>query len=170
MQEESKKIAAQRLLRAQLKHFALNQSKVASALDETTSFVPSFKLHAKSNHGPKEEAHAVVGESTSAGEKDGTGEDVQWVDGYESLHAKDLDASEARARGEEDAEMEWELPEDYDDLSPDALAAMPAHIRKSLIEEARRRQRMESRAHYLPVAGNPALYSQTQLSNFLNSR
>ncbi len=94
------------------------------------------------------------------------------MDGYENLKEKSLEAASHTSSGQrgEDPEMEWALPEDCNDLSPEALTALPAHIRKSLIEEARRRQRMESRAHYLPVAGNPSLYSQTQLSNFLNSR
>lgn len=100
-------------------------------------------------------------------------DDVEWMDGYEHLKGKNLDANGHDPRedgGEGEDEMQWQLPEDCGDLSAEALAALPPHLRKSLIEEARRRQRMQSRAHYLPVAGNPALYSQTQLSNFLNSR
>jgi hypothetical protein len=95
---------------------------------------------------------------------DGAEAEVEWVDGYENMVAKELDA------GSDSEQDEWQLPADADDLSPDVLGSLPAHIRKSMIEDARRKLRNKSRAHYLPVAGNPALYSQTQLSNFLNSR
>ena len=126
-------------------------------------------------------------------------DDVVWEDGYENLHAKNMSDSDSeeysndlqhqhhrRARRggrnsssssssyrnnqQQDSELQWQLPENSEELSAEVLSSLPAHIRKSLIEEARRRQRTESRANYLPVAGNPALYSQTQLSNFLNSR
>lgn len=50
------------------------------------------------------------------------------------------------------------------------IASLPDHVKKQVIEAAKRRQRMRSRAQYMPVAGNPAMYSQTQLSNFLRSR
>ncbi|CAN0548580.1 unnamed protein product, partial [Ectocarpus sp. 12 AP-2014] len=49
------------------------------------------------------------------------------------------------------------------------IASLPDHVKKQVIEAAKRRQRMRSRAQYMPVAGNPAMYSQTQLSNFLRS-
>ncbi|CAN0408161.1 unnamed protein product, partial [Scytosiphon promiscuus] len=50
------------------------------------------------------------------------------------------------------------------------IASLPDHVKKQVIEAAKRRQRMRSRAQYMPVAGNPAMYSQTQLSNFLRSK
>lgn len=136
----------------------------------SASFVSTFKRPVPSTE-DRGEVVAEKGAGACAGTSADDDDEVQWVDGYEGLNAKDLNGSGGQTGGGgEEQEMEWQLPEDSDDLSPDALAALPAHIRKSLIEEARRRQRMESRAHYLPVAGNPALYSQTQLSNFLNSR
>jgi hypothetical protein len=101
-------------------------------------------------------------------------DDVEWQDGYENLKGKQLAGTEGDgAQGSSDAhgeEAEWLLPDNADDLSAEVLSSLPAHIRKSLVEDARRKQRTASRAHYLPVAGNPALYSQTQLSNFLSSR
>lgn len=160
----------------------MKQSKVSTAAHEGTeteqssTFVSSFKRSA----GQGSKAETSMSSSTfdlKAGANDGDvkdeTDDVEWVDGYENLKEKALDADGGEVRGEDgegEDEMQWQLPEDCGDLSAEALAALPSHLRKSLIEEARRKQRMQSRAHYLPVAGNPALYSQTQLSNFLNSR
>lgn len=92
-------------------------------------------------------------------------DDVQWTEGYEKLKAKPLDGSDESAE-EEDA---WNLPEDYSQLNAEVLSSLPAHIRKSIVEEARRKERARARAHYIPVAGNPLLYSQTQLANFLQT-
>lgn len=55
-------------------------------------------------------------------------------------------------------------------LALQVIASLPDHVKKQVIEAAKRRQRMRSRAQYMPVAGNPAMYSQTQLSNFLRSK
>lgn len=68
------------------------------------------------------------------------------------------------------ADISWELPEDSAGLDVDVLSSLPPHIRKSIIEDARRRERAKSRSNYLPAANNPAMYSQTQLSNFLRHR
>ncbi|CAM9837269.1 unnamed protein product [Scytosiphon promiscuus] len=65
---------------------------------------------------------------------------------------------------------EVELPERNEDIDPEVIASLPDHVKKQVIEAAKRRQRMRSRAQYMPVAGNPAMYSQTQLSNFLRSK
>lgn len=164
----------------------------ASVDDSSSKFVSSFKPGG--GQGALTASAAIVTTDTSAcaprlshppagaGSADTGGDsDVEWVDGYESLQSKSLvggsSSSSSSLRREQyqhqhqqEDQLQWQLPENSADLSPEVLAALPAHIRKSLVEEARRRQRMESRAHYLPVAGNPALYSQTQLSNFLNSR
>ena len=183
-------------MRAQLKQYAGEQSKATFSVKATgdinSKFVSSFKPGGgQSAQKVQIECDGAIGaaeEGSAAQFPDGTGasnaegDDVEWVDGYESLRSKTVGGSAAdngssstnynnRREGvDDDDELQWELPENSGDLSPEVLAALPAHIRKSLIEEARRRQRMASRAHYLPVAGNPALYSQTQLSNFLSSR
>ena len=80
---------------------------------------------------------------------------------------KEID--ESTKKDEEDA-INWYIPENSDDLDFDALSSLPSHLRKDLIEEARKKERMKSRASYLPVAGDPTLYSQAQLANFLNTR
>lgn len=163
-------------MRARLKEFALKQSKGASSAlcegaetDTSGTFVASFKRSAGQVSKEETSASSARRLDNDVVETD----DVEWMDGYENLKGKDLDTEGNEARGEDgdgEDEMQWQLPEDCAELSAEALAALPPHLRKSLIEEARRRHRMQSRAHYLPVAGNPALYSQTQLSNFLNSR
>jgi hypothetical protein len=66
--------------------------------------------------------------------------------------------------------MLWNVPEDSEQLSIEVLSSLPVKMRKRIIEEARRKERMKSRASYLPVADNPSLYSQTQLANFLSTR
>jgi hypothetical protein len=92
--------------------------------------------------------------------------DIAWTDGYEKLKAKHLD-DEEQSNSDKD---NWHLPEDYSDLSAEVLSSLPAHIRKSIVEEARRKERARARSNYIPVAENPALYSQTQLANFLQTR
>lgn len=135
-------------------------------------YVASFKRKSSSSSKAGMDLSDTIGEVSEVVPVAEEDSEVLWVDGYENLAAgKALDSdANANAGGRRDDEEEWLLPENVDDLSPEVLASLPAHIRKSLIEDARRRQRNTSRAHYLPVAGDPALYSQTQLSNFLNSR
>jgi len=109
----------------------------------------------------------------------GDDDDVVWVEGYEDLKGKDLSDDEAvvyrrkrPVRNRDDDcgdDPDWQLPA-TDQLDVEALAALPPHIRKRLLEDARTSHRRASRDHYIPVAGNPELYSQTQLSNFLNTR
>lgn len=95
-------------------------------------------------------------------------ENIEWEGGYETLHAKDLN-EENRGSDSED-EMEYNLPESYQDLSIEVLASLPVHMRKQIVEELRRKERIKSRTNYIPVADNPLLYSQTQLANFLKTR
>ena len=49
------------------------------------------------------------------------------------------------------------------------ISSLPSHERKDAVEEAKRQQRMRSRREFMPVAGQPEEYSQTQLRNFLRS-
>lgn len=113
---------------------------------------------------------------SSQGKSDSTSSEVtgveesptDWLDGYENLVGKDTDNLHMENANSD--EEEWQLPENTEEINADVLSSLPSHIRKSLIEDARRKLRNSSRANYLPVAGNPELYSQTQLANFLNSR
>ncbi|CAM9623755.1 unnamed protein product [Ectocarpus sp. 6 AP-2014] len=98
------------------------------------------------------------------------------VGGGRSGAAGDVEAAPWAVDTDEEEEEEdgvaWEeveLPERNEDIDPEVIASLPDHVKKQVIEAAKRRQRMRSRAQYMPVAGNPAMYSQTQLSNFLRS-
>ena len=54
-------------------------------------------------------------------------------------------------------------------LDVDYLTSLPANSRKDVIEDALRKQRLNSRKEFMPVAGQPAEYSKVQLRNFLRS-
>lgn len=54
-------------------------------------------------------------------------------------------------------------------LDVEYLNSLPASTRKDVIEEALRKQRLNSRKEFMPVAGQPAEYSKVQLRNFLRS-
>ncbi|EWM28048.1 dna repair enzyme [Nannochloropsis gaditana] len=85
------------------------------------------------------------------------------------------------AASDEEEEVEWEEEEDSgtddvgdilledDNVDVMVLASLPPELQKDVVESAKRRQRMLSRQAFMPVAGNPALYSQAQISNFLKS-
>lgn len=109
-------------------------------------------------------------------------DDVDWEDGYESLTGKankinqkklstddntDIDNNED---DDSDDEINLDLPEDGADIDVKALAALPSYLRKDVIEAARRKERMKSRSTYIPIADDPAMYSQTQIANFLKTR
>lgn len=88
----------------------------------------------------------------------------EWTDGSDLPKTKTLEDAESSS---DDDDPMWNLPEKNEDLNVDVLSSLPPHIRKRIIEDARRRERMKSRSTYMPVADNPTLYSQTQLANFL---
>jgi hypothetical protein len=197
LQEESKRVAAQRIFRAQLKQMAhksvLESSSHQRVPEPNSNIAKGFKAYptnmisqGKSTQFSSTGTSITVGATASDFARDtikppqqtlDDNIDVDWQDGYEGLHSKDLlsddgddgDGDDGSDAADQDG-MKWSLPENPDDLNSEVLSSLPSHLRKSLIEEARRKQRVSSRANYLPVAGNPALYSQTQLSNFLNSR
>jgi DNA excision repair protein ERCC-5 len=158
---------------------------------EPSDHIDAINSSQYGNSSTTSQLHALEGKavassnSSSSRHLGGDGDDyddVEWVDGYEDLKSKDLsDDDEAvvhrrkrplhRSSRNDDYgdDPDWELPA-TDQLDVEALAALPPHIRKRLLEDARTSHRRASRDHYIPVAGNPELYSQTQLSNFLNTR
>ncbi len=183
-QDTNKRSAAQRILLAQLKQHAISSAMHSSEISDSASS-SSNNVARNFNPGPSLATHptqttqsASFSVTSSATAADGAAElsdseDVQWVAGYEGLRAKKLAAGEDDEdldASQQEEEFHWRLPEDHSQIDVEALSAMPAHIRKGLVEEARRKERARSRATYLHVAANPALYSQTQLSNFLNTR
>eukprot|EP01041_Mallomonas_annulata_P004934 gene4934-9846_t len=99
--------------------------------------------------------------------------DVNWVDGYSDLPAakvlRDYSDDDDSSDDSDGAAARFELPENADEIDTEALAALPAHLRKEVVEDARRRERQRKRQRYMPVAADPQLFSQTQLANFLRS-
>jgi hypothetical protein len=71
---------------------------------------------------------------------------------------------------DEDDDLDYYLPTDSTHISASSLASLPLTSRKGIIEEMRRQERISSRSTYIPVADNPELYSQQQLTNFLKTR
>jgi hypothetical protein len=171
---------------------SLDTKKLISNI--SANFVQISGVTAETEKIPRDNENNNIIDLLNEEEEEEEEEEVQWIaGGYDNLaHKKRLEDDDegreeegderiCRGRGgrrrqgaESDEEAEhqfgWSMPADHNDLSAEALEAMPTHIRKSLIEEARRRERTRSRASYLPVAANPDLYSQTQLANFLNTR
>lgn len=98
------------------------------------------------------------------------GEDVAWTAGFERLNRKSIEEEEQQGNEGDAGESAWALPEDYSELNVEVLSSLPSHIRKGIVEEARRKERARARSNYIPVAENPLLYSQTQLANFLQTR
>lgn len=77
--------------------------------------------------------------------------------------------SESFGSSSEGSIDEWAVPSSGD-LDIETLASLPRHMRRDLIEASRKQERALRRASYLPVADDPALYSQAQVVNFLRSR
>ena len=110
--------------------------------------------------------------ATAGNDGDDDDDDVMWVDGYENLRSKKADPEEEEDDDDQGSEGggQWILPDDSSDIDVEVLASLPTELRKNMILAARRKERKRSQSTYLPVKTNPALYSQTQLANFLNSR
>jgi DNA excision repair protein ERCC-5 len=97
---------------------------------------------------------------------------IEWTEGYENLRTKKQDNNNNNNHDDDDEtneEADYYLPENAKELNIEVLASLPTEMRKQIIEELRRKERMKSRSTYIPVADNPSLYSQTQLSNFLKT-
>lgn len=105
-------------------------------------------------------------------------EDVEWEDGPDASHGKALnkkklgtdDSSNDEGGYDSEDDIDLDLPENGADLDVKALASLPSHLRKDVIEAARRKERIKSRSTYIPIADDPAMYSQTQIANFLKTR
>lgn len=97
---------------------------------------------------------------------------VQWEDSnnVRSTRVKTLDDDGDGDDDEDDYNPRWHIPENAEGIDIEVLASLPVNMRKGVIEEARRNERAKKRSTYIPVASNPSLYSQTQLSNFLRTR
>jgi DNA excision repair protein ERCC-5 len=184
----------QNLIKAKMKN--KDATKNMSSLDPSTSvpeglYAPSFKplkqaIANISKDNEKQSSSSSSSSSAVAVEKSlelTTEEevDIEWEDGYEALNNKYTDNSKQKLgvgdgnnddddtyNSEDDINLD--LPEDGADIDVKALAALPSYLRKDVIEAARRKERMKSRSTYIPIADDPAMYSQTQIANFLKTR
>lgn len=93
---------------------------------------------------------------------------LEWEE-VKSVKRKRLDEEEDSSEEDED-EPSWDLPDNHNELNIEVLSSLPSEMRKRIVEDARRKERVKSRSTFIPVADNPDLYSQTQLANFLHTR
>eukprot|EP01031_Cornospumella_fuschlensis_P027510 gene27510-33229_t len=172
--EANRRATAHKIILNQLKKHVLGHLNGPSIeAPQNTNFAPGFNppdlpTIASSSPQPASSSSHHSNIETTKPANDDEHDDIAWQEGYENLHAKALDSS-----GEESAdgglEDNWALPDNYDEFDVDVLASLPAHMRKSIIEDARRRERQKARSSYLPLSHDPMLYSQTQIANFLNA-
>jgi DNA excision repair protein ERCC-5 len=102
------------------------------------------------------------------------GNDVEWVAGYEDLApAKPdpgIDVQPSNGNDEDEDAANWAMPANTHDIDVEVLASLPNTFRRSIIEEAARKDRSKRLSSLIPVANSPDLYSQTQLAHFLHRR
>jgi DNA excision repair protein ERCC-5 len=102
------------------------------------------------------------------------GNDVEWVAGYEGLApAKPdpgIDIQPSNGNDEDEDAANWAMPANTHDIDVEVLASLPNTFRRSIIEEAARKDRSKRLSSLIPVANSPDLYSQTQLAHFLHRR
>jgi hypothetical protein len=162
-QEENYVKAAQKILASQVKQAMLSAQLTATNSDQQ-SFSSSSAIAMQSSLAPSAN---FVAQNLASGSDNA--DDVEWEDGYFGIKpGKPVDDDSDNVDDTES--LVWDLPEDADDISIDVLSHLPCDVRKSIVEDARRQLRHKKRSFYMPVAKNPALYSQTQLANFLKTR
>jgi hypothetical protein len=162
-------------------------------------FLPLSAGEKRQSSSPKEQK-IIASDEPDIVNSEGEGEEDEWEDGYSHLREKSLSpnhrgaVSQTRARddSEEGEDSQWMIPENTDDIDAETLASLPPTLRKHVIEQARyqrwylssllslvhvlflsflrKKESRKNRAHYLPVAEDPLLYSKTQLANFLRTR
>ncbi len=92
-------------------------------------------------------------------------ENIEWEE-HREVKPKSLNDEDSSDESDHE-EPSFDIPENYDELNTQVLSSLPTYMRKRIIEDARRKERMKSRSRYITVAEDPSLYSQTQLANFL---
>jgi len=165
---------AKRLLAARLRAHELRQkaarkaAKTASTTNgdaagasatPASSFDPGAqRQEAAARTQPAEEAQKTTATAADSSESSSE-DDCAW-----EKAASDDDASEedADSVGEPAIEVSGATT-----LDPDALASLPASMRKEAVEAAQRNQRVAARRSFMPVAGDADAYSATQIAHFL---
>jgi DNA excision repair protein ERCC-5 len=198
--EVSRRVAAQKILLSKLKQQAIKESLGTSPTTNAGKFSNNFnplsspqtnindKTQTEENeigeinnntnkHNVNSSINQIIDEANETEEI--SDEKIEWLDGYSNLKQKKLDDdadddfffNNRNKNNNSNNEFAYFIPENFaEELNVDVLSSLPPHVRKNIIEEARKKERMRSRNNYLPLASDPFLYSQIQLTNFLNSR
>jgi hypothetical protein len=141
-----------------------------SAVKDNAAVAPSTSQLTRTGTADFASSHAV---SIEPADDAADSEEVQWEDGYTGMRQKPLGSDSDGAGSESDGSgdsFDWDIPLDSDQIDVTVLASLPVQMRKDLIEETRKRERLRKRTDYIPVAADPQLYSQTQIANFLRTR
>ena len=159
---------AKRLLVQELKKLkGGTKHKVPGALSAT------FNLPAEELRGKYQEADDALPTNETSEQIAKALQEEEWnatVGGNaEEAVENDWDNSERPASQSTKGDDRNETSGDNPDFILQHLSSMSAHARKDAIEEAKRRQRLQSRREFMPVAGQPEDYSQVQVRNFLRS-
>jgi len=189
--EQSLRQQAQTILVAQLKRQIESDKKLqemngkGSGNDALSGFAPGFNPGAQgANPGASAVAASAAGalalsESVAAaGEPEilqspaleviddasnsyeGDDDDIEWEDGDVRNISHAGDGSNGEANG-----FEWDVG--VGDVDESSLRAMPAGMRKNIIESVHKNFRKRSRDSYLSVAGDMDAYSEAQVNSFL---
>jgi 5'-3' exonuclease len=129
-----------------------NEGKVAAGLAD--GFVPGSLFDAP----PTLSAAAAGHQEDVVPASPGNEADVEWKPGEE-------DGSAGSEDEWQDADVD--LPDNVEGLDVEVIASLPASMRKKVIEDAQRKQRLLGRERYMPVAADPERFSSTQIENFL---
>lgn len=156
--------AAERLLFLRMKQHAIQQH----GKDSSSS---TIKFNGQSITDTLNQVRSTSSNSLGAGEESsarGALGEVEWEDEelQDAATAKHL--AESSDSDEEEGEK-WNIPI-TEQLDVSVLSSLPSSMKQSVIEDMLRRERLQRRQTYIPIAGDATLYSQTQLSNFLKSR
>ena len=187
MDDEGYKRAAKRLLASQLKvlkHEAKVQKSGVAKISEPLFYDGEGYADAHVGNEVAEKISESNGVVTVAAHSDKDG-GIRKTDGDDNAGNDHVSVSDS-----DDESIDWEdgenrgqivrdddefsssvdIPNDFDgDIDVHHVVALPHHLRKDVIEKAKRAQRLLSREEFMPVAANPDAYSQTQLRNFLRS-
>ncbi len=140
-----------------------SSGKYANGFNPPTCAIDSSTSVEKSNIKDNSELHDDTMDSQS--------DSVVWIEESTERASKTLAGSDSE---DEDRDYgfrtdRWDVSS-YKNFDVTVLSSLPVDLRQSVIEDMLRKERQERRQTYLPVAGDAALYSQTQLANFLKTR
>jgi len=130
---------------------------VASAL-ATSALSKSETAARESGFLQSSELEVVVDAANNSTEEDDS--DIEWEDGDVRNVSQTGDGSNGEVNG-----FDWDVG--VGDVDESSLRAMPAGMRKNIIESVHKNFRKRSRDSYLSVAGDMDAYSEAQVTSFL---